>query len=115
MSPGFMCLMPKWRIFAFTVSAMPRIKVGSPMPMEVRLHFLCHGEHAITNDLHDYRVGLALAGSSISFCSRGHRFAPPPRFVRFPYSQTVIRSPGFSTVVEACSSDQGGAPDAVAG
>src|SRR6516164_10844675 len=50
---------------------------------EVRLHFLCHGEHAITNDLHGYRVDFALAGSS-TFCSLAHRLAPATRIVRLP-------------------------------
>ena len=34
MSPGFMFLMPKCLIFAFTVSAMPRMNIGRPMPIE---------------------------------------------------------------------------------
>ena len=35
MSPGRMRSAPKCLILAFTVSAMPRMNIGSPMPMEM--------------------------------------------------------------------------------
>ena len=76
---------PKCLIFAFTVSAMPRMNIGRPMPIEmvspsrgeqpggeierlvdddvvgraheVRLHFLRHGDDAVADDLGDDRIG----------------------------------------------------------
>src|SRR6185503_7049139 len=66
---------------------------------EVRLHFLGHGEHAVAHDLSEDRVCLGLAAL--------HRFLPTS-ITRLPKLSTCMRSPGSSTVVEACSSTSAG-------
>ena len=57
------------------------------------------------------RTISTITGSSFSF-SLGrflrHHFAPATAITRLPQASTVMRSPGISTVVEACSSISAG-------
>src|SRR6266700_6254172 len=96
MSPGLMLSRPKCLIFALTVSDMPRMNIGSPMPIEivspsgvnspvvksslvdddvvggaheVGLHFLGHRDDAVAHDLGHHRIGLAL-GTQLALGAR---------------------------------------------
>src|SRR5689334_2430270 len=70
---------------------------------EVGFHLLGHGNKPVANDLNGNRIRLCRR-----LCAGAHALSLPIESCKLPYWSTVATSPGWITVVDACSSTRAG-------